>query len=303
MQLSLTQQSCPHCDARVEADRKRGEIVCAECDTVISDRTVDHGPEWTAYNASDRETHSRVGRPSTNTLHDKGLSTVISWENRDAYGNQISTRKRRQITRLRKWDERYRTRNSRERNLKQALAEIHRMSSALGLPQSVRETASVIYRRALDEDLLVGRSIEGIATGALYAATRQESIPRTLDEVAAVARIGQRRIARAYRLIGEELRLAIEPADPTAYLPRFASDLDCSETVHRQARDLLDSVAGTTYMSGKSPVGLAASALYASAYLADEQITQREISAVADVTRVTIRSHYRELINHYENKN
>ena len=303
MQLSLSQQSCPHCNARVETDPKRGEIVCAECDTVINEQTVDHGPEWTAYSASDRETHSRVGRPSTNTLHDKGLSTVISQRNRDAYGNQLSARKRRQLTRLRKWDERCRTRNSRERNLKQALAEIHRMSSALGLIQAVRETASVIYRRALSDGLLIGRSIEGIATGALYAATRQEGIPRTLDEVTAVARVGQRRIARAYRLIAEELSLTIEPADPTAYLPRFASDLDCSETIHQQAHDLLDAVSGTTYMSGKSPVGLAAAALYASAHLADEQLTQREVSAVANVTRVTIRSHYRELITHYENEN
>ena len=33
------------------------------------------------------------------------------------------------------------------------------MASALGLPETVRETASVIYRRALEEDLLPGRSI------------------------------------------------------------------------------------------------------------------------------------------------
>ena len=303
MQLSLpNKQTCPHCDGRVEADPKHGEVVCPECSTVLNEQTVDHGPEWNAYTTDDRENRSRVGSPSTHTLHDKGLSTIISWNNHDAHGRQVSARKRRQLNRLRKWDERYRTRDAKERNLKQALAEIHRMASALGLPQSVRETASVIYRRALDENLLVGRSIEGIATGTLYAAARQEKIPRTLDEVTAVARVEQRRIARAYRLISEELSLAIKPADPMAYLPRFVSDLDCSEAVHRQARDLLAAVTGTTYMSGKNPVGLAAAALYASAQLADVQLTQREVSAVADVTRVTIRSHYRELITHYDNE-
>jgi len=65
------------------------------------------------------------------------------------------------MQRLRTWNERFRTRDSKERNLKQALGEIDRMASALGLPENVRETASVIYRRALDDDLLPGRSIEG----------------------------------------------------------------------------------------------------------------------------------------------
>ncbi len=73
-----------------------------------------------------------------------------------------------------------------ERNLKQALGEIDRMASALGLPDNVREMAAVIYRRALNEDLLPGRSIEGVATPALYAAARQAGVPRSLDEITEV---------------------------------------------------------------------------------------------------------------------
>ncbi|WP_248903751.1 transcription initiation factor IIB [Halocatena marina] len=300
MELSLpSQQTCPHCDSNVEADPKRGETVCTECGTIVTEGTVDHGPEWTAYTASEREDCSRVGRPTTASLHDRGLSTVISQEDRDAHGRRLSSRKRQQMRRLRTWDERYRTRDSKERNLRQAFGEINRMSSALGLPKPVRETASVIYRRALAENLLIGRSIEGIATSAVYAAARREGIPRTLDEVTTVARVERQRIARAYRVISTELGLAIEPSDPTAYLPRFASELDCSEDVHREAHDILETVSGTTYTSGKHPAGLAAAALYASACLTGEQLTQHEISNVADITRMTIRTHYRELIDQY----
>jgi transcription initiation factor TFIIB len=300
MYLAQTQSLCPHCDTQVESDPKHGEIVCPECGTIVDDQAVDHGPEWNAYTAQDREEHSRVGRPTTATIHDRGLSTQIDWQDLDGYGHQLSARKRRQMHRLRTWDERYRTRNARERTLRQALAEIHRMASALGLPQSVRETASVIYRRALNDDLVVGRSIEGIATGALYAAARQQGLPRTLDEVTTVARVDQQRIGRDYRLIANELGLAIEPTDPTAYLPRFASACECSEPVHRQAHDLLTAVMGTPYMNGKHPAGLAAAALYASALLNDKQVTQGDLATAADVTRVTIRNHYRELLDHYE---
>jgi len=130
------------------------------------------------------------------------------------------------MQRLRTWDERFRTRDHRERNLKQALGEIDRMGSALGLPDEVRETASVIYRRALAEDLLPGRTIEGVATASLYAAARQMNTPRSIDEVAAVSRVDEVEFKRAYRYVVRELGLAVKPANPQQFVGRLASGLD-----------------------------------------------------------------------------
>ncbi|MCO8246249.1 transcription initiation factor IIB 2, partial [Haladaptatus sp. AB643] len=183
------------------------------------------------------------------------------------------------------------------RNLKQALGEIDRMASSLGLPDTVRETASVIYRRALDEDLLPGRSIEGVATGALYAAARQARTPRSLDELTAVSRVEKDEIARTYRYIARELGLEIEPADPKSYVPRFASELDLSDETERRARSLLDTATKKGLHSGKSPVGLAAAAVYAAALLTNEKVTQSEVSDVANISEVTIRNRYHELLD------
>jgi len=56
-----------------------------------------------------------------------------------------------------------------ERNLAYALSELDRMSSRLGLPKKVRETAAVIYRQVnLYKHLVRGRSIEGVSSAALY---------------------------------------------------------------------------------------------------------------------------------------
>jgi transcription initiation factor TFIIB len=200
------------------------------------------------------------------------------------------------MQRLRKWNERFRTRDSKERNLKQALGEIDRMASALGLPDKVRETASVIYRRALDEDLLPGRSIEGVATSALYAAARKAGTPRSLDEISNVSRVEKDEIARTYRYVVRELRLEIQPADPKSYVPRFVSDLGVSDEVERRARDLLDTATEKGIHSGKSPVGLAAAAVYAAALLSNEKVTQSEVSDVSDISEVTIRNRYHELL-------
>ena len=287
---------CPECDGNLVTDEEHGEVVCEDCGLVVEDAAVDRGPEWRAFEASERDQKSRVGAPTTKMMHDKGLSTNIGWQNKDAYGRTLSSRQRQQMQRLRTWNERFRTRDSKERNLKQALGEIDRMASALGLPENVRETASVIYRRALDEDLLPGRSIEGVATASLYAAARQAGTPRSLDEIAAVSRVEKDEIARTYRYVVRELKLEIKPADPESYVPRFASDLGLSDESERRARSLLQTAKEQGVHSGKSPVGLAAAAVYAASLLTNEKVTQSEVSEVANISEVTIRNRYHELL-------
>ncbi|WP_224269338.1 transcription initiation factor IIB [Haloprofundus salinisoli] len=288
---------CPECSSTdVITDADQGELVCDDCGLVIDERSIDRGPEWRAFNHSERQSKSRVGAPITETMHDRGLTTTIDWKDKDAYGRSLSSEKRSQMHRLRKWQERIRTKDAGERNLQFALSEIDRMASALGVPRSVREVASVIYRRALNEDLIRGRSIEGVATSALYAACRQEGIPRSLDEVAEVSRVPQKEIGRTYRYISQELGLELKPVDPKQFVPRFASALDLSEEVQAKATEIIDVSAEQGLLSGKSPTGFAAAAIYAASLLCNEKKTQREVADVAQVTEVTIRNRYQEQI-------
>ena len=135
---------CPECGGNLASDTEHGETVCEDCGLVVEEDEIDPGPEWRAFDSREKDEKSRVGAPTTNMMHDKGLSTNIGWQDKDAYGNTLSSRQREKMQRLRTWNERFRTRDSKERNLKQALGEIDRMASALGLPVNVRETSSAI---------------------------------------------------------------------------------------------------------------------------------------------------------------
>jgi transcription initiation factor TFIIB len=287
---------CPECGGALRNDEEHGETVCEDCGLVVESDEIDRGPEWRAFDSKEKDEKSRVGAPTTKMMHDEGLSTNIGWQDKDAYGRQLSSRQREKMQRLRTWNERFRTRDSKERNLKQALGEIDRMASALGLPENVRETASVIYRRALDEDLLPGRSIEGVATASLYASARQAGTPRSLDELEEVSRVDKMELTRTYRYVVRELGLEVQPADPKQYVPRFVSDLGLSEEVERRARQLLDRAQDVGVHSGKSPVGLAAASVYAASLLTNEKVTQNQVSDVADISEVTIRNRYKELL-------
>jgi transcription initiation factor TFIIB len=295
----LVERSCPECNGRVGPDEDRGEVSCRDCGLVVDEAAIDRGPEWRSFEGEDRDEKSRVGAPTTELMHDKGLSTNIDWRDQDAYGERLSPRKRNRMQRLRTWDERFRAKDARERNLKQALGEISRMASALDLSEPVRETAGVVYRRAVEADLLPGRSIEGMATAALYAAARQHGTPRRVTEFGEVSRVEQTRVERAYRYLSRELGLAIEPEDPAKYVPQFASALDVSDEAERQARELLRVAKAHNRHSGKSPAGLAAAAIYAGGKLTNQGVTQADVSDVSDVSCVTIRDRYQELLDVY----
>lgn len=287
-------RSCPECRGSLIADADNGETLCEDCGLVVDGEQIDRGPEWRAFDASEKKQKSRVGAPTTKRLHDDGLTTTIGWQDQDAYGNVLAEEKRARMERLRTWQDRIRTDNPGERNLQYALGELNRMAGALGVPKSVQEVGAIIYRRALDEDLIRGRSIEGIAAAALYAACRKEALPRSLDEVTDVARVDLVEIGRAYRYLAGELELRIEPTDPNKYVPRFCSALGVTEEIERTASEIVDITTDQGLHTGKSPAGFAGAAIYAAGILCNDKRTQEAVAEAADVTIVTIRNRYQE---------
>jgi len=287
---------CPECKStHLSRDFSRAELVCEDCGLVIDDDFIDHGPEWRAFDSDQREKRARTGAPMTYTIHDKGLSTMISWQNRDSYGKCIPTRNRAQLYRLRKWQRRVRISGATERTLAIALSGLDRLASSMSLPRTVRETAAMIFRKAALKKLVRGRSIEGVTAASLYAACRQCNVPRTLDEISNTARISRKEIGRTYRYISRELELKLMPTSPQDYIPRFCSALNLSADVQAKTLEILQEATRRELTSGRGPTGIAAASIYIASVLCGERRTQREVAETAGVTEVTIRNRYKEL--------
>ena len=289
-------RKCPSCgNETVIRDYQRNIVICESCGRILKEDIKDHGPEWRAFDQKQRDERSRGGAPMTYTIHDKGLSTKIDWRNRDSRGKNLSPEKRSRMYRLRKWQRRIRVSDATERNLAFALSEMDRMSSQLGLPRNVREVAAMIYREAVQNHLIRGRSIEGVASAALYAGCRQTQMPRTLEEIAEVSRVDKKEIGRSYRFITRELDIHLPPTDPANYVSRFGSELDVSGEVRTKAIELIRKAQDKKLTSGRGPTGIAAAALYMATIMCGERRTQREVAEVAHVTEVTVRNRYKEL--------
>src|SRR4030043_2226711 len=253
------------------------------------------GPEWRAFTQEEKASRSRVGVPTSYSVHDKGLSTAISQVDRDAFGRKLPLSTRLQMWRLRKWQIRSRVHSSIDRNLAQAMSELDRLSGKVSVSRSIKEKAAIIYRKALDKGLVRGRSISSITAAALYASCRGSGTPRTLREIADASTVDKKDVARCYRLLLRELDVHMPIADPMTYLSKIAERTGISGQTQGLAINILINAKKMRAASGKDPMGLAAAALYISCLQNNEKKTQKDIAEAAGVTEVTVRNRYKTL--------
>ena len=291
MSTTHATDACPECDGRL--NDSSDETVCADCGLVVAEDRIDRGPEWRSF-ADDDRNRERTGAPLTRSRHDRGLSTEIGFG--DGSGTRLTGRKRRQVARMRREHNRARIPSKSDRNQVYGFTEIRRLVSTLSLSEHVRDQACSLFESAQSEDLLRGRSIEGFAATAVYAICRIESVTRTLTEVVADARADEDELKAAYDALNRDLGLPTGPVDPAEFLPRFASELDCSRAVERRATEFAERASDEGVVGGRNPSGVAAACLYAADRERDGGLTQADAADAAGVSPVTLRSAYYAIV-------
>lgn len=290
---------CFECESeKLIHDYYSGEIVCGDCGLVLYEQMISRGLERRAFTKEEREKRSRVGAPTSYSVHDKGLTTTIgrnSYDDFDAYGREIGPKQKAEIYRIRKWQNRLRVNDYIERNLSFALVEIHTIGNHLNLPLNVLETASIIYRKALKDRLIQGRSIKGITSAAVYAACRQCRVMRTLEEIAQASDIDKKEVGCSYRLLVKELNYYVPPFEPSQFITKYSDQLMMGRKTEEVVHKILNVARDINLTSGKEPGSFPAAAIYIASILTGERRTQNEIAKATRYTEVTIRNRSKDL--------
>jgi transcription initiation factor TFIIB len=257
--LYIDEKECQHCGSRdLVEDDETGEIICAGCGLVVSEVKLigrDFIEEQT-------QISPKTSRPSTRGKMDR-LMTI---------------------------DKRIRVGAEDKYVLRLAIHEIKRLVNAMHLPYVVGKDAESIYRRAQKDSLVIRGTIDGFSAAAVYAACRVHGLPRTLREVSEVSSENIKELARLYRILLVKLKLSVELDNPLKHLSRIAGAVGLSHRSERLAADILLEAMKLGHHIGKSPKGLAASALYLACKKFGEKCTQESLSLAAGVSSLTIRN-------------
>lgn len=183
-----------------------------------------------------------------------------------------------------------------ERNLKRAMNEIEKLIDSLGLMQTIKDEAFLIYKEAAEYKLTHGRSIGVVAAASLYAACRRRGLPVTLDEIAEYSKNSRKEIASCYRALIRSVEVKPSIPDPLVYVERIARLLNLHPEVQRDAVSIINKAKEKGLIAGKDPAGFAGAAVYIACLQHRQGIVQKKIATASQVTEVTIRSRYKELM-------
>lgn len=291
--IKKTKLFCDYCHAsKFVTDQVIGETICSGCGFVISENAEYRGIEHMFISNSSNT--ARTGPGVSLKMHDKGLNTRIGAEDRDSVGKPLSAKTTQMFGRLRKWDSRSQIKNSADRNLRIALVEFDKVQSKLGLSDTVVERASLFYRKAIEQNLIRGRTVKSIAAACLYASCRDLEHHRSLTEIASQFAIKRKEIARAYRILFRELEFTVSVVDPIKSINKIASKIGSSEKTIRKATQILTAAQDAGIVAGKNPEIMAATAIYAACVITGEPKSQTEIAEAAGTSTVSIRNRIQE---------
>ena len=271
----------------VVTDSERGEMFCGNCGLVLVQKMADTSHENHGYTQEEYMTQTRTGPATSLTMHDKGLSTVIGAD-KDSAGNKISGKTKSEFNRLRIWDQRSKSRQT--ASLSKAFTLLHGLKTKLGIPDSVIENAAYIYRKTVTKKLTRGRTMSSLIAAALYASCRENSIPRTLDDIAKAANVERRILSRDLRTLIKKLDLNLNQYDTSSFIVKISNTLNLKEKTKRDAIDILKKCEKKQITAGKNPVAQAAASLYIACILNGEKISQKKFADVSGVSDVTVRN-------------
>ncbi|XP_063359109.1 transcription initiation factor IIB-like [Cydia amplana] len=151
----------------------------------------------------------------------------------------------------------------------------------------------IVYFQVHDDKNLKGRANDAIASACLYIACRQEGMPRTFKEICAVSKISKKEIGRCFKLILKALETSVDLITTADFMSRFCSNLGLPNSVQRAATHIARKAGELDIVSGRSPISVAAAAIYMASQASEDKRSQKEIGYIAGVADVTIRQSYK----------
>ncbi|VIO98510.1 Uncharacterized protein BM_BM13875 [Brugia malayi] len=260
---------CPvHPGAHLVEDHRAGDLICPECGLVVGDRLVDVGTEWRSFsNEKSGADPSRVGAPENPLL---GSADFLANAQRKNMNNM-------------------------DRQMSQGLSVIREMSARIHLPKSIEDGAAKIFKDVLDSKALRGKNNEAQAAACLYIACRKEGVPRTFKEICAASRVSKKEIGRCFKLIIKSLETSLEQITSADFMSRFCGNLGLPHSIQAAATRIAKKAVELDLVAGRSPISIAAAAIYMASQASSNKKTAKEIGEIAGAAEVTVKQTYKLL--------
>lgn len=180
-------------------------------------------------------------------------------------------------------------------NSQQFVQDFRILKKSLGLSEMIIDKAKHVIRDADEKGLVRGRAHRTVVAAAVYIACRETEAPRALHDIAAIANVKKKILARYCRMLINKIYVKLPAIDPSKYMSRLADIINAKEGTKQLAAVMMNKVVNEGISAGKSPMTLAASILYICCKQTGCYTSQRSIAKAAGITEMTLRNRFKEL--------
>ncbi|EPB69513.1 transcription factor TFIIB repeat-containing domain protein [Ancylostoma ceylanicum] len=179
-----------------------------------------------------------------------------------------------------------------------------------------QDLASKTFKDVLDSKALKGKNNEAQAAACLYIACRKEGVPRTFKgwflskscctakadgrykvafEICAVSRVSKKEIGRCFKLIIKSLETNLEQITSADFMSRFCGNLSLPNSIQAAATRIAKRAVEMDLVAGRSPISIAAAAIYMASQASNEKRSAKDIGEIAGAAEVTVKQTYKLL--------
>ncbi len=274
-------------------DGEKGELICSKCGIVIEERPIiDMGAEWRDF--GDKPSRARA-QAIDETQPNLGIGFL-------RIGTIVG--KKYSIGINRKMEAITRTSNSIERNVMTIRRDAKQLLAKLSLPNHILSNVIRDYRKLAERGYRA--HLKATAVALTYLNCKKEGIPcrlKTLVKTSGIDGHGLNRVITKIRQAGYD-KLQSNGSDVMKYVTALVNSVDTGpiskKNVYSFVMDLLNKAHEKRLLNGKSNYSVAAAAVYIAMMIFGIRTKQRDVASIANVTDVTIRSRYRELMEKIE---
>jgi transcription initiation factor TFIIB len=257
--------------------------------------------EWRTFSNDDQgnDDPSRVGEAANPLLNGSQLASTIAFGNGDARSRDLN-RAQAKINH-----------DKGSKALMAAYKQIKSLCSAHHLPNIVTEGAQANYKLAEESRKFKGKPQEVLIAANVFIACRQNGVPRSFKEIMNLTKVPKKEIGRTYKQLehfykkeeGKTLMaggmVMTQPAyqntgstSASELCGRFCSQLNV-DNISFIAQDCSKVMMRLGSLAGRSPLSIAAVAIYLISHLMGVPRSAKQIGDVAGVSDGTIRTAYK----------
>jgi len=158
----------------------------------------------------------------------------------------------------------------------------------LGVEQKIIKKTKEIFLEALKRKLRIPSKLMFYAS--LYLAFRSFGVPKRLNEIQKIENFNSKKLVSAIKLLLRNLEIKLPIIGPKEWILRYSEKLETSQRTVQAAINLAEKMKSEKSLKHKSPISIAATAMYIAALRTGEKITQKKIANAFGISSVTLRN-------------